>query len=523
MYRVMVVDDEPLIARSISKMIPQSNAAFQVEAIAFDGESALKQIGEIRPNIVFTDIKMPIMNGLELAKQIRLQFPEIKTVIISGYDEFEYAKQAIHEGVVEYLLKPINRSSLKTLLGKLEILLDTYCYEEQAKLWNGILHRSSDQYSQENIKKWFPQEQYLVALFCCGSYCNSPAALPKSLLNFWHEHPLKEKMHSLFSCYSYWSINGYYPNEQFVLLSCCAEEEQPLEEVFKQIHQDLLSYQIPITLLIREFSGDPRQLRPVALQMHSLLSQILCFGKSFSWINAPAINQKELRNAFSSSISRNLSILYKEGRRHHFEKELDKAFTFMENSNFSQKEIEFSLKQFTFSLIRQNGLSELEGEFLPLLYDMTTRCYSYPALLEEYESILHGLFYAKNLQGKEEKNNSVSPQQIRGYINSNYTRPINVQTIAQELGVVAPYLSRLYVEHYGISIKNEILLRRIEKAKELLSSTPFLSLREIADLTGFNDQFYFSKVFKQQTGKSPAEYRKMVMKSNIDNGQEESS
>lgn len=520
MYRVVVVDDEPLIARSISKMIPQANAAFQVEAITFDGESALKRIEQLHPHVVFTDIKMPVMNGLELAKQIRLRFPEIQTVIISGYGEFEYAKQAIHEGVVEYLLKPINRNSLKTLLEKLEKLLDSYYYQEQIKIWNSILHHSSCQYSQEQIKNWFPQEQYLVALFCCGSYCNSPTALPKILLNFWHEHSLDNILRPLFSCYSYWIVNSYHPNEQFVILSCCEEEKESLKKVFKEIYQELLCHHIPITLLVRSFSGNPWQLGSVALQIHSQLSHILCFGKSSSWINAPISDSNELRSAFPSSLSRDLSILYKEGRRNYFEKDLDKAFISMENTGFSQKEVEFSLKQFTFFLMRQNGLSELEGEFLPLLYDMTTRCYNYPTLQEEYKNILRGLSHVKSLQ-EDGKNNNISPQQIRSYINANYTRSINVQTIAQELGVVAPYLSRLYMEHYGISIKNEILLRRIEKAKELLCSTPFLSLREIADLTGFNDQFYFSKVFKQQTGKSPAEYRKAVTENHIANEQEE--
>lgn len=521
MYRVVVVDDEPLIARSISKMIPQANAAFQVEAITFDGESALKRIEQLRPQVVFTDIKMPVMNGLELAKQIRLRFPEIRTVIISGYGEFEYAKQAIHEGVVEYLLKPINRNSLKTLLEKLEKLLDSYYYQEQIKIWNSILHHSSCQYSHEQIKNRFPQEQYLVALFCCGSYCNSPSALPRKLLNFWHEHSLNNILHSLLSCYSYWIVDSYHPNEQFVILSCCEEEDESLGKVFKEIHEELLCHHIPITLLVRSFSGNSWQLGSVALQMHSQLSHILCFGKSSSWINAPIADSNELRSAFPPSLSRDLSILYKDGRRHYFEKELDKVFVSMENSGFSQKEVEFSLKQFTFFLMHQNELSELEGEFLPLLYDMTTRCYSYPSLLEEFKSILQGLYHVKSLQEGMEKGNSISPQQIRKYIDSNYTRSINVQTIAQELGVVAPYLSRLYVEHYGVSIKNEILLRRIEKAKELLSSPPFLSLREIADLTGFNDQFYFSKVFKQQTGKSPAEYRKAVTENHIANEQEE--
>ena len=122
-YRVVVVEDENLIAKNISKHIESENPAFKVVGIYSNGEDALKAIKETPPSVVFTDISMPVMNGLELAAKINETMKFIKCVIITGYAEFEYVKEALHYGVEDYLLKPVNPEELRKLLKKLEISL----------------------------------------------------------------------------------------------------------------------------------------------------------------------------------------------------------------------------------------------------------------------------------------------------------------------------------------------------------------------------------------------------------------
>lgn len=119
-FSVLVVEDEKLIARDISRSISRVNANFEVAAVASNGKDALEIIEELLPNVVFTDIRMPVMDGLELAEAINDKYDFIICVVLSGYNDFEYAKKAIHFNVMDYLLKPVNDKELTAVLSKIE-------------------------------------------------------------------------------------------------------------------------------------------------------------------------------------------------------------------------------------------------------------------------------------------------------------------------------------------------------------------------------------------------------------------
>jgi len=143
-FTVIVVEDENLIAKNIVKNIQRANENFEVVSVATDGEDALQQVEEFVPNVVLTDIQMPIMNGLELVKIISEKYPFIRCVIISGHDDFAYAKDALKNHVYDYLLKPINLDELKATLSRIENDLLT----SQMKFTNEL---ASSGYTPENI------------------------------------------------------------------------------------------------------------------------------------------------------------------------------------------------------------------------------------------------------------------------------------------------------------------------------------------------------------------------------------
>lgn len=120
-YRVIVVEDENLIARNIANHIEEENPLFSVIGIYSNGEDAFEAIKEQLPDVVFTDISMPVMTGLELSGKIHESFSQIKCVILTGYADFEYAQEAIRHDVEDYLLKPLNTEELKKVLKKLEL------------------------------------------------------------------------------------------------------------------------------------------------------------------------------------------------------------------------------------------------------------------------------------------------------------------------------------------------------------------------------------------------------------------
>ena len=119
-FRVIVVDDEKLIAKNIAMNIARANEAFEVICIAGDGQEAYELTQKFLPDVVFSDIKMPVMDGLTLISAINENFPSVKTVIVSGYDDFELARTALQHHASDYLLKPINLADVKNSLQKLE-------------------------------------------------------------------------------------------------------------------------------------------------------------------------------------------------------------------------------------------------------------------------------------------------------------------------------------------------------------------------------------------------------------------
>lgn len=123
-YRVLLADDEEEIRSGISRKIDWASLGFQLVGEAGNGEEALELAERLRPDVVLTDIKMPFMDGLELCRRLRLTLPGARLVVFSGFDDFEYARQAMSLGVSEYILKPINAPELIQVLEKLRDQLD---------------------------------------------------------------------------------------------------------------------------------------------------------------------------------------------------------------------------------------------------------------------------------------------------------------------------------------------------------------------------------------------------------------
>lgn len=122
MYKVFLADDERWITIGLKKMIEKTGLPFQVVGEAYDGVTTLEAVEEKKPEVLFTDIRMPGLDGLALLEKLNERMPDMKVVIISGYAEFSYAKKAIQMHAFDYLLKPIEQEQLDELLGRLDVL-----------------------------------------------------------------------------------------------------------------------------------------------------------------------------------------------------------------------------------------------------------------------------------------------------------------------------------------------------------------------------------------------------------------
>ncbi len=124
MYKFLMVDDEEIVRRGFSRKIDWEGLGFQFLDPCVDGEQAIEAIANLRPDVVMTDIYMPRVDGLAVAEYIAERHPDIVIIILSGYDEFEYARKAIRSKVFEYVLKPVTSRDLNGLLARLKAKLD---------------------------------------------------------------------------------------------------------------------------------------------------------------------------------------------------------------------------------------------------------------------------------------------------------------------------------------------------------------------------------------------------------------
>ena len=124
LYRIMLVDDEEEVRKAMIRNMNWERLGFTVAGDAENGEDALEKLEQLEPDVVMTDIRMPYMDGLTLIARIRERYPFIKILIFSGYDDFEYAKQAIKFNVTEYILKPVNGEELAEILKRVRLNLD---------------------------------------------------------------------------------------------------------------------------------------------------------------------------------------------------------------------------------------------------------------------------------------------------------------------------------------------------------------------------------------------------------------
>ncbi len=183
MYNVMLVDDEEEVRLAIEKKINWDELGFNVVGSASNGLDALDMALDRHPDVVMTDINMPFMNGLQFSKQLKSELPDTKFVILSGYDEFEYAKEAIELSVEEYILKPVNSDELYQLFSRLKVRLDDELekrrnlenleryYQETFKLINSQTQDSTAHDLVEKSKAYI-REHYKESDLSVDKICN---------------------------------------------------------------------------------------------------------------------------------------------------------------------------------------------------------------------------------------------------------------------------------------------------------------------------------------------------------------
>lgn len=535
MLKIFLVEDESIMREGLRDSIPWQQYGYEFVGEASDGEMALPLIRKLMPDVLITDIKMPFMDGLALSDIVTKEFPNIKVVIISGYDDFEYARRAIQVGVEQYLLKPITRNAMQKVLLEVREKIEN---EQAQKNYLEIFKAENHDYEQFSRRHFFErvfegklsaQEIYAEAkelsielnascynlvFFSVSDKQKVTDAMSKNAAEY------IESIQRYFSKYSEYTVFRWNINTYGVLIS---GEEKEMDDLLERVVEH-------IKRTFEEADGNYIEwyvAQGTAVNRLSFLSD--CYkevNRIFSCrFLLPNVNvlTKDVISRFSSEDSSgsnyktmDVSKIDPEIVRGFLEKGVkDEADDFVTNylSNLAEPMKSKIFRNYLILNVRFTVLAFIDSigkgqdEFLERAKagDVDEKQLSLDDVKEYMLRLILAALEMRDVQS-DSRGKSVLKKAL-DYIEENYSNDsLSLNEVATAIDVSPNYFSGLFSAEMNKTFIEYVTDKRMEKAKKLLRTTD-KHTRDISLEVGYRDSHYFSFVFKKTQGITPREYR----------------
>ena len=530
--KVFLVEDEVIIRSGVKKSINWEQEGYEFVGEASDGELAYPMILKEKPDILITDIRMPFMDGLELSRLVKKELPDIKILILSGYDEFEYAKKAIKIGVTEYLLKPISAAKLTEVLNAVaetirqeneeKNLLETYFAEMREnterdkrrlfeKLLMGDLSMGEILEAGERVGMNLGASCYKIVLF-------------KILANL-ENHVYAEQMVDACSSVEQAAsmMEGVYVFQRGVegwAFLLTAQDEKSMEESAKILYQNLKQAMKNYTQL-EYFGGIGSTVPRIRSLKQSFREADRAFAARFVEEANQIISQKEFEKSQMEEGLKMQGVVQIGKSREMLQKFL---------SNGTREEVKAFSDAYISRIEEENIRSTMVRQYVVIdvcivILSFCERISSANRLQEEAEELqkmmqkIHSLseikkYVVRLLNEAIELRDAESGRRYSDLIaaakkeieNHYMTEEISLNTVAISVGMSPSYFSSIFSKEAGKTFVEYLTEVRIEKAKEFLMCSS-MKTSEIGYEVGYKDPHYFSYIFKKVQGCSPKEYR----------------
>lgn len=519
MYKFIVIDDEHLIRKGIVKKIHGLDLELEFAGEADNGEDALKLIQETKPDIVLTDMRMPLMDGKILLRRLQENFPNIKIIVISGYSDFEYLQQAISAQASDYILKPFNREEIRKALQKAMDSLDKELstnkkiqaieeenekvnYASDLKYLSDLIVDQQADYDPCYLKSkdtYFIKESdhyALISIYCPES--ESETVYQKMLIS-----PMKSD-NILF-------IPGPANQNIFFLLNTFKNlKGSDIYASIKSKAEGICDYlkhsgYLNFCLGISSFKSDYALIHEAYSEtLHSLERRDLLSAENIFFYQNEDLTAQELNwNDMDKFI-----FFMEAGNNEKVIELLDEFFSELESiSTLNLITVKYNI-QLIFSRVT---------DMLKTYYDISNN-YS---LSSKYKKIMNNIFDLQAIKNEfikllvnitsllKEKNvypTDETINNIKKYIQKNYSQDISLDKISELFFLNPSYCCYLFKEKTGENFSDYVNHIRIEKAKDFLINTDY-KVYKIAKMLGYENDKYFFRIFKKFTGYTPERFR----------------
>ncbi|MBB3129252.1 two-component system response regulator YesN [Paenibacillus rhizosphaerae] len=506
MLNVLLVDDEPWVLEGLRTMIDWNKYGFQVCGEAQSGPDALRFIQEHRPELVVTDINMPVLNGIELIEQSnQLLAKPPKFVVLSGYDDFSYAQAAMRQRVAEYLLKPVDDDEMGELLVKLSRKIGDEIEAEhhQAKkelfaashIMNRLIQGEYSEAMEEQIKHSLKLEgnAELQCLLIWMENVFDPAAV-KGLLT----RGFEGEAGCLFQ-------DGY--GRMGFVVQSGASVSGRLQDAAIQIHRELTErMDEPVIIAVSEPKRGLRSIRELYAQTVGVGERKRCLGKSGVFFYQECIrpvNRELLLQKFKT-----LQETVQEGDPEGIAACVKETFAWIAASPLELEWVKTHVADMEWSICAL--IKELNGDPAALM-KVQERLLGTLGEIRDYRALQA---YVERfclqagilLSGLKLSNESNTIYQVVQYVDREFRGRLQLQDLARHFHMNATYLGQLFKKTTGKPFNEYLNDKRIEEAKRLLKRSP-LKISEVALQVGYPNTDYFINKFKLKTGMLPSAYK----------------
>jgi len=523
MYNILIVDDEYNVREGLKYIINWQDYGFQIAGDASNGKSALEYMRETKIHLVITDIKMPVMDGLELLMHLGKQYPPVKVIVLSGYNDFNYAKTALRHGAVDYLLKPVDEEELISILEKIKHDMDNNADQIKKetmisrvirdKVLNDIIVHM---HSGKHIKKLLDQHGlclqegwHLVILFesdsdTGGENESNPALIPG---NPEIREILDEVLDSGYNGYPFCDTET-----RFGVLLGGGDKEGLIENAGKFIRCIVPGIQRCTQSSFTFGVGTPvcgnEQIHLSYLHAkHALENGFFNKKESivFYYDENPPVNGvgKRIDIDCKTLVNKIMTCEY-EG----LESETEKVFNSIIENYQSVQEVRGHILKVMMEVSK--AIADVKKDMAHMYADIS-ELYGIMESKKKAED-LKSFFneFCLGACGVLMKLWETTPREVIGktleYINNHYSEDISLKQISQNVFFCQSYLGKLFKQAVGENFNEYLTKVRIEKAQYLLLNTE-LKIYEVSSLVGYKSIDYFRKQFKAVTGIGPVEFK----------------
>jgi two-component system response regulator YesN len=522
-YKVLIVDDEPIIRFGLSSCVNWQEEGLLLIGEASNGEAALSIMSEQDVNILITDIKMPIMDGLELTRLVKDLQPNIKVILVSSYTDFEFAREAVKLGVVvDYLLKPtMEPSDLQRILRickerldsdearnlKVEKLVNQEMKQQLHRLeWNVKAYLSGDEPNFEWKPAWM-QESLVIAVWKFDS--NEQKEV---LLQQW---VMLEKAKDQLSAWCAHGITFITGDDEMVTLLVDRQGSgiADITAYHKRLIQEIGRYfTVGVSPVISHF----RSVRDAFKWAVTALDTSFYEGKGQIYLGRIPSNAQQERAGGSIEMDERMTIL-----REQFSKAIasadneactqvfDQYVALWRQRIYTRSEIVIQARSLLIILGPQHFTRYSEDGMQQMMIQLVNveKAPTLDALTGMVRQELQRLWEPDHLRVLSDDAGGVHIIQLAlSYIQEHYRREVSLQEVADHVHMSKNYFSEQFKKRTGHNFIDFVIRLRLHYAKHLLESTT-LRVGEVGQQAGFNSPKHFLKLFKRQIGSTPLEYR----------------